>query len=338
MTGIDVSSFQKTVDWEKVKASGVSFAMIRLGFRGYAAGTLTPDRFYEENIRKSREAGLPRGVYFFSTAIDASEAVEEADWVSRLLEGQSPELPVAFDSEYITSDKAYRTAGITKKARSDAAISFLRRIRENGYEPMMYASENGFRNNWDTPRILSSTGCRVWLARYYQNNGIPNKVPPDAQAWDLWQYTSAGRVDGVTGPCDLNTVRVPFWESAGAEPSEPLLYTVVKGDVPERVARRFGVTPAALIAANKEKYPSVTLDFIRAGWELIIPAEKDARQVRVTSPIGLNVREGPRVSAKKRGALSYGAEVTVLSSAGGWGKISYQGSPGYISLQYTKTV
>ena len=336
MTGIDVSSYQETVNWEAVREAGISFAMIRLGFRGYGAGVLTPDRYYEENILKSREAGIPRGVYFFSTAVNTSEAAEEADWVSGRLEGEAIELPVAFDYEYITADKTYRTAGVTRKTRSDCAVAFLNRIREKGFEPMMYASENSFKVNWDTERILSSTGCRVWLARYYQNTGKPNASPPDGRPWDLWQYTSAGKVAGVTGPCDMNTVKSPFWEGREADPPDGLFYTVKKGDVPERIAGRFGVTPAALLAANREKYPSITIDFIRTGWELIIPAAGEARKVRVKALIGLNVREGPGVRYAKRGALSRGAEVTVLTEAGGWGKIDFQGKEGYISLDHVK--
>lgn len=95
--------------------------------------------------------------------------------------------------------------------------------------------------------------------------------------------------------------------------------------MPERLAARFGITPGALLAANKEKYPAITIDFIRTGWELIIPAVPEDRTVRVKSLIGLNVREGPGTGYKKRGALSYGTEVELLASAGEWGKIDYRG-------------
>lgn len=336
MTGIDVSSYQEAVDWGRVKKDGISFAMIRLGFRGYQTGSLNLDRFYQRNIKESQQAGIPRGVYFFSTAVNPAEARTEADWVSRHLEGQSIELPVAFDYEYITNDKKYRTAGIRKKERSDIAVAFLNRISENGFSPMMYASENGFRVNWDTSRILSSTGARVWLARYYRNTGVPNPTPPSGRAWDIWQYTSKGKVDGVAGPCDVNRVKTPFWETSPAEPPVSFLYRVEKGDVPERLAARFGITPGALLAANKEKYPAITIHFIRTGWELIIPAVPEGRTVRVKALIGLNVREGPGTGYQKRGALSYGTRVRLLASAGDWGKIDYQGKPGYIALAYTK--
>lgn len=99
MTGIDISSYQKAVDRNRAKADGISFAMIRLGFRSYQTGSPNLDQYYQRNIKESRKAGLPRGVYFFSTAVNPAEARTEADWVSRHPEGS----PSSFPSLLITN-------------------------------------------------------------------------------------------------------------------------------------------------------------------------------------------------------------------------------------------
>lgn len=119
-------------------------------------------------------------------------------------------------------------------------------------------------------------------------------------------------------------------------------YTVQKGDTPERIARRFAISPQALIAANIARYPAITMDFIRTGWVLDIPAAKVeeeavAVRVKVLPANGLNIRRAPTTAASKCGVLSCGAVVTVLgvSTDGGWGMIQHGGSPGWICLAYT---
>ncbi|MBR5743632.1 MAG: N-acetylmuramoyl-L-alanine amidase [Clostridia bacterium] len=127
----------------------------------------------------------------------------------------------------------------------------------------------------------------------------------------------------------------------GVLPPEATTYRVRKGDTPESIARRFGVTPAALIAANIEKYPTMTIDYIRTGWVLVIPAPGDPFvpfRVRVTAKRGLNVREGPGASCRKLGALSYGATAEVKGEENGWGRIAWKESEGWICLRYTKKI
>lgn len=121
-------------------------------------------------------------------------------------------------------------------------------------------------------------------------------------------------------------------------------YTVQKGDTPERIARRFAITVENLIAANVGKYPKMTIDYIRIGWVLNIPAAEAViggpYHVSVTAKSGLNVREKPSTSAARRGALKYGTKVNVLAfdEAGDWGMILYNDTPGWICLTYVKAV
>lgn len=97
--GIDVSKWNKEIDWEKVKDAGVEFAIIRCGYRGASTGALVLDPLYEQNIRGAIEADIPVGVYFFTQAVDEVEAVEEASMVIRLIEEYDVDYPVFLDSE-----------------------------------------------------------------------------------------------------------------------------------------------------------------------------------------------------------------------------------------------
>ena len=97
--GIDVSEYQKWIDWDSVKASGIEFAMIRVGYRGWGSGTIIEDKYFERNIREAKRVGLKVGVYFYSGAINTSEAIEEAQFVLNKIRNYSLDYPIAFDFE-----------------------------------------------------------------------------------------------------------------------------------------------------------------------------------------------------------------------------------------------
>ena len=121
-------------------------------------------------------------------------------------------------------------------------------------------------------------------------------------------------------------------------------YEVVKGDTPEKIAKRFAITVKDLIAANIGKYPKMTVDYICIGWVLNIPAAEAViggpYYVAVTAKSGLNVRDKPSTSSAKRGALKYGTKISILAfdEAGDWGMIMYNGKPGWICCEYVKAV
>ena len=196
--GIDVSIYQGNVDWKKVKASGVDFVMIRLGFRGYVTGKLVLDSNFKKNIEGALDAGLDVGVYFFSQAITTKEAVEEAAMCIKYLRPYKNRItyPVAIDTEYVNSASARTNKpNITNKIRTDVCIAFCETVKNEGYKPMVYANKNWLLQNLQLSRL---NNYDIWYARYGTN------TPDYDYSFTIWQYTGNGRVDGIVGAVDLN--------------------------------------------------------------------------------------------------------------------------------------
>ena len=194
--GIDVSKHQGKIDWEKVAKSGVQFAIIRVGYRGYSYGTIVEDPYFEENIKGALANGIDVGIYFFSTAISEKEAIEEAEWTLNRIRGYNVTYPIVFDYEgYENPD--YRSYGQTRTNRSNYAIAFLDYIRSKGYIPMMYASQYYYNTQWDTDRL---SDYNLWVAKYPSgNNGqlMVGSEPKINYPYAMWQYSSTGKVDGI---------------------------------------------------------------------------------------------------------------------------------------------
>lgn len=192
--GIDVSEFQGEIDWNVVKESGIEFAIIRLGYRGYGAeGRLVLDERFEQNIKGAQAAGLKTGVYFFSQAVSDKEAKEEAEFVLQTLEGRKLELPVVFDTEEIKGDTA-RTDENTREQFTDNCIIFCDRIEEAGYETMIYANMKWMAF---TLYMEELTGYDIWYADY-------ENTPQCPYDFSVWQYSESGSVPGIEGAVDLN--------------------------------------------------------------------------------------------------------------------------------------
>lgn len=193
VTGIDVSAYQGQIDWEQVKASGVEFAMIRVGFRGYGeAGTIREDEYARANLEGAAAAGLDVGVYFFSQAVSVEEALEEAEFVLEILDGMELAMPVVYDWEYV--NETARTANVDRRTLTDCSLAFLQRVEEAGYWPMLY---------FNTRQALYMLNLRelnqydFWLALYSHRMTFPYKIK-------MWQYTCTGSVPGIEGNCDIN--------------------------------------------------------------------------------------------------------------------------------------
>ena len=194
--GVDVSEFQGRIDWDKVAASGVQIAMIRLGFRAWGEqGEILPDAYGLMNLRQAKQAGLQVGVYFFSQAITVEEAREEARFILQQLEGQSLDMPIVFDWETVP-DPTARTANITAEKLNACAMAFCQEIRAAGYEPMVYFNPDLASRLLDL-QLMQQQDFGFWLAMYTDVMTFPHRV-------DMWQYSSGGRVDGITGSVDLN--------------------------------------------------------------------------------------------------------------------------------------
>lgn len=194
LEGIDISSYNGNIDWNKVKDSGIDFAMVRIGGRGYGSdGTLYEDDKAIENITNAQNAGIKTGVYFFSQAITTSEAVEEADYVKNLLGSIKPDFPVAYDWEIIKDDDA-RTDNVSAAQATECAKAFCDRVKENGYTPMIYSPSKELYFKYDLSRLAD---IDIWYCEY-------SDVPNFYYQFSMWQYSSTATVSGIEGEVDLN--------------------------------------------------------------------------------------------------------------------------------------
>ena len=193
LTGIDVSVYQGDIDWEAVAQSGVEFAIIRLGYRGYSQGAIQLDRNFEQNMRGALEAGLDVGVYFFSQATTVLEAEEEADFVLENLRGYPITFPVVFDWEFVTADQA-RTHEMEGEALTDCALAFCELVATAGYTPMVYFNQD---IGYFYYQLDELDQYPFWLAEY-------DSKPDFYYDFDMWQYTHTGTVPGIEGSVDLN--------------------------------------------------------------------------------------------------------------------------------------
>ena len=194
--GIDVSTYQGEIDWEKVADSGVKYAFIRLGYRGYESGLLVKDDRFEENIRGALQNGVAVGVYFVTQAISV---VEEAQFVMENIRPYNVTWPIVLDIEDAASATA-RTAELSQQARTDHAIAFCETIKESGYTPILYCNIRWFIEKLDITRIADYD---KWFAQYFRKPFFP-------YTFQVWQYSSTGRVDGINGNVDFNISFVDY--------------------------------------------------------------------------------------------------------------------------------
>lgn len=196
--GIDLSVFQKNVDWNRAAADGVEFAVIRLGFRGYGKGALQPDERFDSHLAGAHAAGIDAGVYFFSQALTAEEGREEARYVLELLKGRALELPVYFDWEPVAAEDS-RTNGYDYANLTDSAVAFCQTIEEAGYQAGVYINRQQGYYHYDLSRL---TDYALWVADY-------NSYPDFYYRFDMWQYTAGGQVDGFDIQVDENLLFLP---------------------------------------------------------------------------------------------------------------------------------
>ncbi|MEG0071269.1 MAG: glycoside hydrolase family 25 protein [Raoultibacter sp.] len=192
--GIDVSSHNQQIDWQAVAASGVDFAYIRAGYRGYTEGKIWEDEAFAYNIEGATNAGLDVGVYFFSQAITEQEAREEADWVIDAVGGYNLHYPVAFDLEE-NGVKNERIAGLNRAEQTAIAQAFCNRVRERGFGAIIYGNNLWLDGHYDLEALIDNYD--LWYADYANQ-------PGQTYRFRMWQYTSSGEVPGVSGSVDRN--------------------------------------------------------------------------------------------------------------------------------------
>jgi len=188
--GIDVSKHNGTIDWNAVKNSGISYVIIRCGYRGYTTGALIEDPKFKSNIAGAQAAGLKVGIYFFTQAINEAEAVEEASMVIGLIKPYAISYPVFLDVE----PSGGRADGISKDMRTAVCNAFCATMANSGYTAGIYANKT-----WLNEKINAGAlgGNKIWLAQYAA-------APTYTGTYHIWQYSSKGSVSGISGHVDMN--------------------------------------------------------------------------------------------------------------------------------------
>lgn len=291
--GIDVAKYQGTIDWKKVAASGIDFAMVRVGYRTQKTGIIYEDTNAKYNMQQAQANGIKIGVYFFSTAVTQAEAKEEADWVANIISKYKITYPVAYDCEgFDQADSRQYT--LTNTERTDIAIAFMQEIHKKGYTPMFYAAMNELQGNkkWDTERIEKN--YKIWVAQY---PGTPYPETKDSsydRIHDMWQYTNQGTITGINKPVDVNVAYFGYEGTAEA----------MNQDKPDAVE------------ADKE----ALMNF------------KEVNEKEVTAKETANLRDVPSqgTDSKVLATLKNG-EIAMITgeSASGWSRLSYNGKTYY---------
>ena len=217
--GIDVARYQGTIDWTQVAASGIDFAMVRVGYRADKSREICADTNAKYNMQEAQKNGIKVGVYFFSTATTAQEAVAEADWVADYIAQYQITYPVAYDCEgFDQPDSAQYN--LTNAQRTDIAIAFLQEIYNRGYTPMFYSSMGELSGSakWDTARIEGT--YRIWVSQYPSAPYPQTAKSSYGGTHAMWQYTNRGTVAGISKPVDVNVAYFGYEGTADAQSAE----------------------------------------------------------------------------------------------------------------------
>ena len=190
--GVDVSAYQGDIDWAKVKQSGIDFAIIRLGYRGYESGKLVEDKYARENLKEAKEAGLRVGAYFFSQALSIKETDQEIEYMLEILGDTKLDMPIVLDWEIPASNA--RTAKMDARTLTDIQRHFCGQMRSKGYSPMIYFNWHQSENLYYLSELEDYP---FWLALYQDRMTYPWRV-------EMWQWTASGTVPGIAGDVDIN--------------------------------------------------------------------------------------------------------------------------------------
>ena len=204
--GIDVSEWQGTIDWKKVAASGVDFAYIRIGYRGYESGKINEDKNFRKNIIGAKSAGIDVGVYFYTQAVNANEAVAEAEFVLNSLSGYDINLPIVYDIESVNDDKPtgrLDTANLSRDKLTELCTSFCARVEKSGYKGMVYANKYWFTAKLNAAKIAEK--YQIWIAKYIDKKSQTTEYNGE---YNCWQYSYSAKVDGINGAVDVNRMYI----------------------------------------------------------------------------------------------------------------------------------
>ena len=197
--GVDVSAHQGDIDWKAVKKSGIDFAMIRLGYRGYGSGKLVEDEYAKQNLREAKEAGLKIGAYFFSQALSIKEADEEIQYILDILAETEAELDMPIILDWEIPDPNARTKNMDARTLTDIQLHFCGQMKKMGFQPMVYFNWHQSENLYYLSELEEYP---FRLALYQDRMTYPWRV-------EMWQWTDKGKVPGISGNVDIN-VYMPY--------------------------------------------------------------------------------------------------------------------------------
>lgn len=210
---IDVSKWEGSINWDKVKADGIDYVLIRVGYQGASNGSLNDDPYYKTYIKGALAAGLKVGVYIYSQAISQTEAVEQADYILDRISSYDIELPVIFDYEYYTSTsgRLYK-AHLSKAKKTEICEAFCDEVSARGYDAMLYAGSSFLKLDMNGADFAES--YPIWAARYntYLYSGSASNFYQGSV--EMWQNSDNAKIAGINHAVDLNYwYKDPDWES-----------------------------------------------------------------------------------------------------------------------------
>lgn len=334
--GVDVSSYQGTVDWAKVKAAGIKFAILRGTVK---AGTM--DTKFEANYKGARAQGLPVSVYHFSYALTKSKAISDVKNLIEKLDGKK--LPIFLDLEYSEQ------GALGKSKVTEIAVAWIKECQSHGYSCHIYSNKSWYTSSY-YPDQLKALGCKFWIAAYGPNDGTAHSNYKPNVGEIIWQYTDQGKVNGISGTCDLNYKYDDIPDSPDTpdpEPSDPTIDDNMK------------MVTVICDSVNRRNQPntsgSVVGYYSRGDQIQVIGKSSDgnwykddsnyyftAKSEYVKDLVGvcncdsLNVRDKSNTSGSIITYITRGTKVNILQKAGdGWYQIKLSnGTVGYCSGKY----
>lgn len=299
--GIDVSEYQKTINWGLVAKSGIKFAILRTVLR---SGEL--DTTFEYNYTNATANNISVFGYIYSYSLSTSEAISHANNLINKLKGKM--IPIYLDLEW-DNQRSLGVQGVTEIAKA-----FISTLKSRGYEVNIYSSLDWYNNAYNSNQ-LKALGCKFWIAIYGKNTGDFNeKWKPNDEVY-IWQYTSAGSVSGIQGNVDLNMMYIRV------KPVEKLIKVTASSGLRRRDLPN-GSIIGALSFCGIHQVKGITLD---GEWYVGIDGKYfSAKPGNVADLVGrikgdgVRIRAGPGTDQNILGALSTQHTVTGLTKQGDW--------------------
>lgn len=248
MHGIDVSKWQGEIDWAKVKADGIDYAFIQVGFRGYGSSGIlsdaTKDPYFDTNMQNAIAQGIKVGVYVFSQATTEAEAIEEAEYILDAIGNYKISMPLVMDFEYASTDTGLGgrlySAKLSKAKATKVCMAFCDEIASAGFTPMVYANKSMLEDQINANE-LTKAGYRIWLANYTEKTTYEG-------TFDFWQYSEKGSVKGIQGDVDMNFYYVQ--PDDNFEPDPYSISTSIFSEVEDHLYTGQPITPAMTLVHN----------------------------------------------------------------------------------------